>query len=266
MKQNFITRTALASLLLAGATIGVAETASAADLAPLPVAQRFSWTGCYVGGYIGYATANTWTATDIGAPGVPLFSTPGANPWSYSENTSFVGGGDVGCNYQLWSGPANSPLGGLVVGIEGEGGYMSLSASALEPNSIDVIGASKMGDTYGLIAGRLGWVFYERILLYGKAGVAFYDTSATVSALTPGPTTPDTITATGSKSQTPFALGVGVEYAMWDHWTGKAEYMWLDSKSGYNACGIDSIAGKTFCWQQSPSPVNLIKVGLNYKF
>jgi outer membrane immunogenic protein len=264
MKHHFIARTALATLLLAGAAIGVAETASAADLAPLPVAPRFSWTGCYVGGYIGYATANTWKSTDLGSAGVPLFSPLGANPWSYSENTSFVGGGTVGCNYQLWSGPG--PLGGLVVGVEGEGGYMSLSASALEPNSIDVIGSSKMGNTYGLVAGRLGWVFYERILLYAKAGVAFYDTSATVSAITPGPGAPDTITATGSKSQTPFAVGGGVEYAMTDHWTGKFEYMWLDSKSSYNACGVDSILGQTFCWQQQPSPINLVKVGLNYKF
>ena len=53
---------------------------------------------------------------------------------------------------------------------------------------------------------------------------------------------------------------------MWDHWTGKAEYMWFDGKSGYNACGTDSLAGQAFCWQQSPSPVNLVKIGLNYKF
>jgi outer membrane immunogenic protein len=266
MKHNFRTRTALATLLLAGVAIGVAETASAADLAPLPVAPRFSWTGCYAGGYIGYATANTWTSTDLGSAGVGVFSPIGANPWSYSENTSFVGGGTVGCNYQLWGGPANSPLGGLVVGLEGEGGYMSLSGSAAEPNSLDVIGSSKMGNTYGLIAGRLGWVFYERVLLYAKAGVAFYDTTSTVSAINPSPLAPDTITATGSKSETPFALGVGVEYAMTDHWVGKAEYMWLDSKSGYNACGTDAILKQTFCWAQSPSPVNLAKLGLSYKF
>jgi hypothetical protein len=42
--------------------------------------------------------------------------------------------------------------------------------------------------------------------------------------------------------------------------------MWLDSKSSYSACGTDSIAGKSFCWSQSPSPVNLIKIGMNYKF
>ena len=84
--------------MLAGAAIGVAELASAADLAPLPVAPRFSWTGCYVGGYIGFATANTWQSTDLGSSAP--FSPIGANPWSYSENTSFVGGGNVGCNYQ----------------------------------------------------------------------------------------------------------------------------------------------------------------------
>ena len=40
--------------------------------------------------------------------------------------------------------------------------------------------------------------------------------------------------------------------------------MWLDGKSGYNACGTDAVLGQSFCWQQSPSPVNLVKVGLNY--
>jgi len=250
--------------MLAGAAIGVIGSASAADLAPIPVAPHFSWTGCYVGGYIGYATANTWRSTDLGSAGVPLFSPTGYNPWSYSENTSFDAGGTVGCNYQLWTGWG--PLGGAVIGVEGEGGYFNLSASTVEPNSIDVIGSSKMGSGFGLIAGRLGWVFYERILLYAKAGVAFYDTSATVSATTPTALSPDTITATGSKSQSPFAVGTGVEYAMTDHWTGKAEYMYIDKGSSYNACGVDSILGQTFCWQQTPSAINLIKIGLNYKF
>jgi outer membrane immunogenic protein len=264
MNNKILRRIALASVMLAGAAIGVVGSASAADLAPLPVAPHFSWSGCYVGGYVGWATANTWTSTDLGSAGVPLFSPIGANPWSYSENSSFTGGGTAGCNYQLWSGPG--PLGGLVVGVEGEGGYFNLSGSAVEPNSQDVIGSSKMGNGYGLIAGRLGWVFYERILFYGKAGVAFYNTSATVSATSPTLLAPDTITATSSKTQTPFAVGAGVEYAMTDHWTGKAEYMFLDSNSSYNACGTDSILGQSFCWQQSPSPIHLVKFGLNYKF
>jgi outer membrane immunogenic protein len=257
MNNNEMRRIALAALTLAGAAMGAVGLAGAADLlkAP-PVAAPFNWSGCYVGGFGGWATANTWTSTDLGSARVPLFSTAGANDWSYSENSSFTGGGTAGCNWQPWAGT------GLVLGLEGEAGYFQLSGSALEPNSIDVIGSSKMGSGYGLIAGRVGWAFLERLLVYGKVGVAFYDSTSTVSVSTG----PDRIVATGSKSQSPLAVGGGLEYAMSDHWTGKAEYMFLDSSSSYNACGVDSALGQTFCWQQAPSPVHLVKFGLNYKF
>jgi outer membrane immunogenic protein len=264
MNDNFIVRFALASLMLAGATIGVAGSASAADLKAPPMrAAPYNWSGCYVGGFGGWATANNWASTDLGSVGTGgTFArySGGAGQWNYSENSSFLGGGTLGCNWQPW---LNS---GLVLGIEGEGGYFSLSGSALQPNSVDVIGSSKMGNGYGLIAGRVGWAFFERVLLYGKAGVAFYNSSASVANSTASVGLPDTIAATGSKSQSPFTVGGGVEYAMWDHWTGKFEYMFVDGGSSYNACGVDSTFGQTFCWQQVPSSIHLVKIGLNYKF
>jgi outer membrane immunogenic protein len=274
MNNNFLRRNALASLMFAGAGLGLIGSASAADMSMPVRAAPYSWSGCYLGGYIGWATANTWTSTDLGSGATGLYNRFGANPWSYSENSSFDGGGTVGCNYQPWAGS------GFVLGIEGEGGYFSISASTAQPypgnivgsqsgaslSISPVIGSSKMGSGYGLIAGRVGWAFYERILLYGKVGVAFYDSSATVSDTTRTSFLPDTITATGSKSQSPLAVGGGVEYAMSDHWTGKAEYMFLDSSSSYATCGVDSAFGQTFCWQQSPSPIHLIKFGANYKF
>src|SRR5208283_3528218 len=171
-----------------------------------------SWSGCYLGIYAGWATANTWTSTDLGNGTIRLYNRFGVNSWSYSENSSFAGGGTVGCNYQPWAGS------GFVLGVEGEGGYFNLSGSQVQPNPVNVIGAqsvigsSKLGSGYGLIAGRVGWTFYERILLYGKVGVAFYGSSATVSDTTRTSLIPDTITATGSKSQSPLAVGGGVEY------------------------------------------------------
>jgi outer membrane immunogenic protein len=263
MNNNVLRRIALAALTLACAATGVVGSAGAADLmkAP-PIAAPFSWSGCYVGGFAGWATANTWTATDLGSIGsggtFAHYGTP--NPWSYSENTSFTGGGTAGCNWQPWAGS------GLVLGLEGEGGYFQLSGSALQPTSFDVIGSSRIGSGYGLIGGRVGWAFFERLLFYGKVGVAFYNTTASVTDSTASPGHPNTIAVTGSKSQSPLAVGAGLEYAMSDHWTGKAEYMFLDSTSSYNTCGTDSIFGQTFCWTQAPSPVHLVKFGVNYKF
>jgi outer membrane immunogenic protein len=266
MNNIFLRRSGLASLMLASAGLGVIGSASAADMSVPVRAAPFSWSGCYLGIYAGWATANTWTSTDQGNSTFGLYNRFGTSQWSYSENTSFAGGGTVGCNYQPWAGS------GLVLGVEGEGGYLSLSGSQVQPNPVNVfgaqsvIGSSKLGNGYGLIAGRIGWTFYERILLYGKVGVAFYDSSATVSDTTRTSLIPDTITATGSKSQSPLALGGGVEYAMSDHWTGKAEYMFLDGTSSYSACGVDSRFNQSFCWQQSPSPIHLVKFGVNYKF
>src|SRR6202030_3042303 len=149
-----------------------------------------------------------------------------------------------GCNWQ-----ANS---WLVLGIEGEGGFLKVEGSAPQPLVVvppgggfgSVSDTGKVGTGYGLIAGRVG-VAFDRLLVYSKIGVAFYDTSATiVDANTPG------FVATGSKSQTPFAVGVGGEYAIFDHWTGKAEYVFFDRGSSFNACGGG------FCWKQDPSTVH----------
>jgi outer membrane immunogenic protein len=86
-------------------------------------------------------------------------------------------------------------------------------------------------------------------------GVAFYDSTAKITdAAAPG------FVATGSKFQSPFAVGVGGEYAIYDHWTGKAEYVYFDRGSSFNACGGGA------CWKQDPSDVHTFKVGLNYKF
>src|SRR5437868_15059935 len=76
--------------------------------------------------------------------------------WSADLDSSFIGGGTIGCNWQ----PVGSPL---VLGIEGEVGFMRLSGQAFDPNTIagaqttpDVLGSAKVGDWYGMVTGRLG--------------------------------------------------------------------------------------------------------------
>jgi outer membrane immunogenic protein len=238
------------------AAIGVLDAGAvrAADMAVkaprLKAAAPYNWTGCYVGGYVGWGAANEWKSTDLN--GFPS-GVGGVNPWDFSLGNEATGGGTLGCNWQ-----ANN---WLVLGIEGEGGFLKVEGSGLQlqPVAGSVSGGSvsdtaKVGTGYGLIAGRVG-VAFDRLLVYSKIGVAFYDTAATITdANTPG------FVATGSKSQTPFAVGVGGEYAIWDHWSGKAEYVFFDHGTSFNACG------QGFCWKQDPSTVHTFKVGLNYKF
>jgi outer membrane immunogenic protein len=230
--------------LAAVCVVGV-ETGQAADLAvkvPVKAATpvHYSWTGCYAGAFVGWAAANDWQATDLNG-----FSAGGANPWDFSLGNQATGGGTLGCNWQATS--------LLVLGVEGEGGYLNVSGATPQPVTGTVLDSGKIGSGYGLIAGRAGLAF-DRLLIYGKVGVAFYDTSATVTTTAPA------LTATGSQSQSTLALGVGGEYAIYDHWSGKAEYVFFDKGSAFNACS------EGFCWRQQPSTVQTFKIGLNYKF
>jgi outer membrane immunogenic protein len=253
--NNALNRLALVAMGLAAVgviDVGAARAADMAVKAPrLKAAAPYNWTGCYVGGYVGYAAANEWKSTDLNG-----FAPGGVSPWDFSLGNEAIGGGTLGCNWQ-----ANS---WFVLGIEGEGGFLNVEGSApqpfpaLQPGFGSVSDTAKVGTGYGLIAGRVG-VAFDRLLLYTKLGVAFYDTTATITdANNPG------FVATGSKSQTPFAVGGGVEYAMWDHWIGKAEYVLFDHGSSFNACGVS--AGQSFCWKQDPSTVHTFKLGLSYKF
>ncbi len=232
-----------ATVALAAVSAGVGQAADLAVKAPaVKVAAPYNWTGCYVGGFVGYGAANTWKSADLNG-----YNQGGVSPWDFTVGNEATGGGTLGCNWQ-----ANS---WLVLGIEGEGGYLKIEGSSLQPPGFASVGdTAKIGSGYGLIAGRAGLAF-DRLLIYSKIGVAFYDTAATITDVTrPG------FVATGSKSQTPLAVGVGGEYAIYDHWTGKAEYVFFDRGSSFNACGGG------FCWKQDPSTVHTFKIGLNYKF
>jgi outer membrane immunogenic protein len=249
-------RVAQAKVMAAGlvaAGMAVAGAASAADMLPMKApAAPYNWSGCFVGGFFGWGNANDWHTTDVNN-----FVPNGQSPWLYSLNSTAIGGGYVGCNWQP------TPGGGFVLGIDGEGGYMSLSGPGTQPFNAGgptvVTDNSKIGSGYGMIGGRVGWVFLEKIHVYGKVGVGFYQDSSTISiGLVPGGS------ATGSKSQTPLAFGGGAEFPLTDHWIGRAEYLYFEKGSSYTLTGTGVATG--FSWKEDPATVQTFKLGAAYKF
>jgi outer membrane immunogenic protein len=235
---------------IGAAAAAVAMPAGAADMAiKAPVAQAaYNWTGCYFGGTLGWGAANSWQSSDLSG-----FNAGAVSPWQFSLNSQVLAGGTVGCNLQPFAVP-------LVVGLEGEGGWLHISgrgtqfAGTSTGYMYDTVSTSS---GYALMAGRVGWAFLERILVYGKVGVAFYDTNSTIAGTNSAGTA---VLATGSKSQDPLAVGGGVEYAFDQHWSGKAEYLFFEKGSSYLACSGAS------CWREDPSSEYTFKIGLNYKF
>jgi outer membrane immunogenic protein len=255
--NNGLNRMVLAAIVGLAAVgidgIGRSHAADMAIKAPM-VKSPYNWSGCYVGGFFGWGVANDWHSTDVNN-----FNPGAESPWLFSLNNSPTGGGYLGCNWQPLAGA------GLVLGIEGEGGYLHISGPGTQPfiggGASTITDFSKIGTGYGMIGGRVGWAFFEKILVYGKVGVAFYDETSTITnaAIVGSP-----VVATGTKSQTPLAFGGGVEYPLSDHWIGKAEYLVFDKGSSYTAIGVGGGAG--FNWREDPSAVQTFKLGAAYKF
>jgi outer membrane immunogenic protein len=274
-------------------TLAVAGTASAADLRrpamPPPPPPVFNWTGCYIGGYVGGAWNDRDAIfTDLGNSTFRAFSggvvsgrLEGTHSYNVGLDSSFIGGGTLGCNWQ----PVGSPF---VLGIEGEAGYMKLSGSAFDPliNSTltvsafrgtpDVLGSAKVGDWYGMITGRLGYA-WGPTLIYIKGGAAFVPVQASVldqCAVTGAGCGNWLISTSDSHTITTGTLGGGIEWAFASHWSVKGEYMFIGLGNHHvsTTCGLATsgtgtiISGGQFCFDHEFSGIHTAKVGLNYRF
>jgi outer membrane immunogenic protein len=200
-----------------------------ADLAALPskapAPASFSWTSCYAGGQVG----GGWESANITDP-VQLvqdsFLFPGATTSVTTvgvNSTGFVGGGQIGCDYQFdpsW-----------VIGIEGAvlGSTMKGSTTVGLPlgNPGDAAAVSAKTDFMPSVTARVGYSL-DRVLLYAKGGVAWAG---------------DTYDVTGSFMGTPFGfegldtrigftVGGGVEWAFSVPWSVSFEYDYYQFGNG----------------------------------
>jgi outer membrane immunogenic protein len=184
-------------LLASVALFGFAGAASAADLPtraapPAPVfaaAPVFTWTGFYVGVNAGYGWSNddfdAFDAADI------------------DDDGGFVGGAQVGYNYQI---------GSFVVGLEGDIQYADFGAEgAFDFDRDGDDDRFESSDWFGTVRARAG-VAFDRALIYATGGFAFADD------------------ATG------WTVGGGVEYAFTNNLSAKIEGLYVNFEE-------DDIAG-----------------------
>jgi outer membrane immunogenic protein len=221
--------------------VGFPFAASAADLSvkAAPVAApTYNWTGCYVGVNAGAGVLNS--------------------TWSDGNGVGALAGGQVGCNYQT---------GMLVAGIEGEGFWSGMQSSSnyAYPSDDGYYENYKAKNTWDFdIAARFGLAFFDRALIYGKAGVVWgkFDYSGIASYTTdPG----DTYTYSANANQIGLLIGMGLEYAFAPNWSAKFEWDYL----GYQAKTINV----NYVDEGTPEPYSesnsntkqIFKLGLNYK-
>jgi outer membrane immunogenic protein len=251
-------RSLLASLALCG---GISSAAIAADLPPaapplrapatyMPVAPLYpyNWSGFYIGGNLGAGFTNTGSATDT------FGSTFGT-----TTNTSFLGGGQVGVNYEFWS--------FFVIGAEAMFDWLpntqntvNVTNTTLVPGTTNTAAVTLNNRWVTMATGKLGYA-WDRLLLYGKGGGAWVGTSS------PGLTVnnvPASFTSTSSNNNFGATVGLGVEWAFADNWSARAEWDAILLQNQSFTVSGSSFGANTIT--VSNRSINMFTAALNYKF
>jgi outer membrane immunogenic protein len=276
--------------ILVAAVVAAAFCGAPALAADMPVkasptvpAPVYSWTGFYIGGNIGYGwTDPTITLTpNDGGTGVGFFAL-GAPPISVN-GTGVLGGVEAGYNWQA----SNSWLVGVetdfdFAGIRGSGAVTYPTATILSPLTET---ATQRVDWFGTVRARLGYLPTENLLVFGTAGFAYGrvtqngnlindSTANSNSANGACPSGPGFVCFAGSGANvsTGWSVGGGLEYAIANNWSLKAEYLYvrLDGPTffepvlfGNTPTGVAT--GGLFA-HSSDIDLNVVRGGLNYKF
>jgi outer membrane immunogenic protein len=249
------------------ASTALAVPAMAADLAPYvksPVVVPWTWTGVYFGGDVGGAWSDN-TSTWSPLPSPAAF---GAN--SISGNTggsAFAGGFYAGYNYQF------SPA--FVVGIEGDWTGMRATGAYNQAWTSSAGGGIIPGTSTAMnsevewaatLRGRLGYLIWPNLMLYGTGGGAWgkiqYEGSANNGvAYSAG--------AQFNNTSSGWVAGGGLE---WAPFTGfgllfRVEYLYYDFASSQSALATANgfpAFPSGFAW--TAPKMSVARFGMSYKF
>jgi opacity protein-like surface antigen len=259
---------AAASVLLAGAA-SAADMAVKARRAPIPV-PAFSWTGCYVGGNVGYTRGDVHS----GAAANPIFIAVGPAAATAAvlapsnvgvTPDGFTAGVGVGCNYQT---------GIFVLGVEGDINYSELGISQIRgPFPTGGVFAPHTWEEnfrsnwFATARARAGVVLAERHLLYVTGGAAFAEYNWLKALDFPG-FAGFRYQGTLSDSRVGWVVGAGWEYAFSNNWSAKVEYLHMDFGSTSATTPTPPAArppGTGFIFSHNFRE-DVVRVGLNYRF
>jgi outer membrane immunogenic protein len=222
-------RNGLKALLAALAvTTALGTAAHAADLparlappAPLVAAVPvFTWTGFYIGVNAGYG----WNTNN---DDVVINGTT----YEADDEGGFVGGGQVGYNYQI---------GSFVVGLETDIQYADIGG---DNDFGGILDDDDSESWFGTVRARAGYAF-DRALIYATGGLAYGEVSNGFSS--------------SDDVSVGWTIGAGVEYAFTNNLTAKVEGLYVNLEQDDDDLPV--VAG------QDETEFGVIRAGLNYKF
>lgn len=202
---------------------------------PLP---QTNWNGLYVGGVFGgvagsaRSTGLDATATNAGEIG--------------NNGGGFTAGGQVGYNWMV------TPK--WVVGVEGDVSYLGIDHMSNDlANSVQSAARAAVTVDTSWVATARGRVGYSTgpALLYATGGGAWVNVKDTFW----GPTA----AVSSSKTLSGWAVGGGIETAMWTNWSMKTEYLYVEAGKG------DTLTNGAFSVTTDHN-IHMFRSALTYRF
>src|SRR3954447_5621690 len=261
-------------IILATVLAGIGSTSAlAADLgarapyskAPAMVDHVYNWTGFYIGSHAGYGFMKSTDAiSGANAAGTSLLTGGNIATSVPLDSRGFIGGGQLGYNWQISS--------GWVAGVEADLSWTDLKegAVALGLDTTRRMTANEKLDWFGTVRARLGFLPVDRLLVYGTGGLAYGHgnlSTALTRTLSDGtPACAGNNCQAGSTSETRvgWTIGGGAEWALANKWTLKAEYLYYDLGSLSHTMTDPAFPSILNAAVQLKG--NIVRGGVNYRF
>jgi opacity protein-like surface antigen len=204
-----------------------------------PMKESYDWSGPYAGLSAGSTFGYTHWTTQGGT----------VDP----HYAGYLLGGQAGYNFQR---------GQLVAGIEADAGTSDARGTAACANQPLLFNCQDNVGAMGSLTARFGYA-WGRTLFYAKAGWAYGDVTAATTATfaAPGSLPPAGGGDVGRSTnwENGWTVGAGMEFALTDRWSAKAEYMHYEFPQyaftvGQGVTANASTAG------------DIVRIGVNYHF
>jgi outer membrane immunogenic protein len=268
-------------------------------------APVYDWSGFYIGGNVGYGVGRDRSSeTAVSGEGFPILD-PGTTLYGGSKlfdvsAQGVIGGGQIGYNWQA------SPA--VVFGIEtdiqasdikGSTGCIVTCGTGVITAPVSPLGFFPVVftddsvrhklDWFGTVRGRLGYSTGPS-LFYVTGGFAYGDVERSgnvvgtttcsvcnISRVIGIPSNSNSFAGAYSARtlKTGWTLGAGLESKIWDNWSVKAEYLYVDLGSNtdvyttvFTKGGLGATVGTVAAvrTETSTNRDHIFRVGLNYHF
>jgi opacity protein-like surface antigen len=252
-------------LVKIGANYRLGPVATDPAYRPVRAAQGTDWTGAFLGVQGGYGFGRMDRST---------FIDPASSAAAAHDLTGWLGG---------FAGGVNVQSGVFVFGVEGEWMWTGLRGGRSFTAPDHTFGGTVVNnlnssiDWLAIASAKAGFVVGDRLLVYGKGGLAIASErhSAAGTETFPAPN-PDVFTSatSGRAVHSGVAVGAGAEYALGGNWSIKGEYNYIrmiaqqhtdtgfvtitsvPPDQGNIAPGFDKVG----------QDLHLLKLGVNYHF